>query len=159
MDLVERTSFDLEQQQQKLNPRPLQTVAQPVSQLNPPPLAINGDVVDVDVVIDAKVEQILEPDEDRQSPESLLDELSSVRVEAAAHRPVSALSKTKKSVRISSGTTYRTDDFSDIYDNHTFGGHDESCRGINHELRSKSVSPRRSRSAVTTPKPFRMTQR
>lgn len=71
-------------------------------------------------------------------------------------RPTSSVGKTKKSVRISSGTTYRTDDMSDFNDCEEFI--DERLRLNVTNTRSKSASPRRTK-AVTVPKPFKMTQR
>lgn len=86
-------------------------------------------------------------------------------------RPASSNNKAKKSVRISSGTTYRTD-LSDCGgdeeggEEFEFGGEDRLRLNVTQHqhqnaTRSKSVSPRRTSTTNTNtvPRPFKMTQR
>lgn len=105
------------------------------------------DLINDDHVLEAK-NNYLRPDKVHPEPED--DECNSINP-----RPTSSLhSKTKKSVRISSGTTCKTD-LSDIF-------YDDPCDSlrinVTNNARSKSVSPSRTRS-LTVPKPFKMTQR
>lgn len=76
-------------------------------------------------------------------------------IASKGNRPTSSSlsnSKTKKSVRISSGTTYRTE-FSDYAD--------EDGINVRANSRSKSASPNNHnrRRSLTVPRPFKMTQR
>lgn len=142
MDLVEGTTSSASPTRFKLDATQLEPV--------PPP---NLPTSRMDVDADLRREKLI--DDDCQSV------LSLESVVAKAQRPTSSMSKTKKSVRISSGTTFRTD-FSDIYDDFVDGGgdFDENLRLLSAaDPRSKSASPRRTTRSLTIPKPFKMTQR
>lgn len=101
------------------------------------------------------------PDQQQAEDCNSMGSIESSAVKALPRRPTSSLqSKTKKSVRISSGTTTCKTDFSDFYDEFA-DANDESLRinvtSLN--ARSKSASPNRTRRSLTVPKPFKMTQR
>lgn len=143
MDLVEGTTSSSSPTRFKLE----------TTQLEPVPQQPNLPTSRTDVEADLRREKLI--DDDCQS-------VLSLESTAKAQRPTSSMSKTKKSVRISSGTTYRTD-FSDIYDDFVVdsgGDFDENARLLSAaNPRSKSASPRRTTRSLTIPKPFKMTQR
>lgn len=100
------------------------------------------------ILINGRGEEEEEDDVDEGDKIILDDECNSIT--SKGNRPTSSsLSKTKKSVRISSGTTYRTE-FSEYAD--------EDGLNVRPNSRSKSASPSRTRS-LTVPRPFKMTQR
>lgn len=99
------------------------------------------------ILINGRGEEEEEDDVD-EGDKIIHDECNSIT--SKGNRPTSSsLSKTKKSVRISSGTTYRTE-FSEYAD--------EDGLNVRPNSRSKSASPSRTRS-LTVPRPFKMTQR
>lgn len=90
-----------------------------------------------------------EDDDDVDEGDKNIYECNSITSKGNRPTSSSSLSKTKKSVRISSGTTYRTE-FSEYAD--------EDGLNVRPNSRSKSASPSRTRS-LTVPRPFKMTQR
>lgn len=102
------------------------------------------------ILINGRGEEEEEDDVDEGDKIILDDECNSIT--SKGNRPTSSsLSKTKKSVRISSGTTYRTE-FSEYAD--------EDGLNVRPNSRSKSASPSHSRTrSLTVPRPFKMTQR
>lgn len=99
------------------------------------------------ILINGRGEEEEEDDVD-EGDKIIHDECNSIT--SKGNRPTSSsLSKTKKSVRISSGTTYRAE-FSEYAD--------EDGLNVRPNSRSKSASPSRTRS-LTVPRPFKMTQR
>lgn len=102
------------------------------------------------ILINGRREEEEEDDVDEGDKIIPIDECNSIT--SKGNRPTSSsLSKTKKSVRISSGTTYRTE-FSEYAD--------EDGINVRPNSRSKSASPSHSRTrSLTVPRPFKMTQR
>lgn len=144
LDKVEKKTVAIDKKKNQLEPVPLNNLQPPLRD---------------DLRIEStRQEEVEEEEDDDEDCNSILS-LESVVKPDRRGRPTSSLSKTKnskKSVRISSGTTYRTD-FSDVYDDFV----DENLRlnamANESNSRSKSVSPRTR--SLTIPKPFKMTQR